>query len=601
MRVAPQDLGLAPASVSADRTPTGLDSLAELRRRRLFVFGLNLAAYALLAWLAAEVLGAGGWSAVDLGIFLCFLVGLPWSVLGFWNALLGFWLLHGVKDGLARVAPFAAAADRPEPLRLRCAVLMFLRNEDPARAFARLRVIKASLDATGEGGAFDYFVLSDTSDPEIARREEAAFARWAEDVGEPGRLVYRRRERNTGFKAGNLRDFCARWGANYELMLPLDADSLMSGRTILRLARIMQAHPKLGILQSLVVGMPSRSLFARIFQFGMRAGMRTYTMGQAWWVGDCGPFWGHNAMVRIEPFVRHCDLPMLPGRPPLGGHVMSHDQVEAALMRRGGFEVRVLPVEEGSWEENPPTLLEFSRRDVRWCQGNLQYLKLLGMPGLLPTSRFQLVWAVLMFIGVPAWTLLIALAALKPFDSDPAGSFPVGLGIALYLLFLLMFLAPKLAGFLDVLVSPGAAARYGGRARFALGALVELVFSFLLGAATTFRITLFMVGLAFGRSAVWSGQARDVHALSWATAFAGLWPQLLFGSVVCGLLLWQAPAVFLWGMPLLLGFLVAVPFAVLTADPELGARAARAGLCAIPEDLDPPAEIRALAAAEGAR
>lgn len=598
MSTAPQDLGLVEPSPTADRTPAGLDSLDELRRRRRSVLLLNLLAYAGMAWLAAEVLGAGGWSPVDVGIFACFLVGLPWSVLGFWNAVLGFWLLHGVRDGLARVAPFAAAAERAEPLRLRCAILMFLRNEDPVRAFARLRVIEASLAATGEGGAFDYFVLSDSSDPRIAALEEEEVARWRAASPAPERIVYRRRAENRGFKAGNLRDFCARWGSAYEIMLPLDADSLMSGRTILRLARIMQAHPRLGILQSLVVGMPSRSLFARIFQFGMRAGMRTYTMGQAWWVGDCGPFWGHNAMVRIEPFVRHCDLPMLPGKPPMGGHVMSHDQVEAALMRRAGYEVRVLPVEEGSWEENPPTLLEFSRRDVRWCQGNLQYLKLLGMPGLLPTSRFQLVWAVLMFIGVPAWTLLIGLAALKPLDSDPAGSFPVGLGIALYLLFLLMYLAPKLAGFLDVLVTPGAAARYGGRSRFALGALVELVFSFLLGAATTFRITLFMIGLLFGRSASWSGQARDAHALSWATAFSGLWPQLLFGLVVCGLLLAHAPAVLVWGLPLLAGFLVAIPFAVWTADPAVGERAARLGLCAIPEDLDPPVEIRALQPAE---
>ena len=166
-------------------------------------------------------------------------------------------------------------------------------------------------------------------------------------------------------------------------MLPLDADSLMSGEQVVRLARMMQAHPKIGILQSLVVGMPSKSAFARIFQFGMRHGMRSYTMGQAWWVGDCGPFWGHNAVVRIKPFHEQCDLPILPGAPPLGGHVLCHDQVEATLMRRAGYEVRVLPEERGSWEENPPTMLEFARRDVRWCQGNMQYLKLLDLPGPL--------------------------------------------------------------------------------------------------------------------------------------------------------------------------------------------------------------------------
>ncbi len=175
---------------------------------------------------------------------------------------------------------------------------------------------------------------------------------------------------------------------------------------------MMQAHPQIGILQSLVVGMPSSSAFARIFQFGMRHGMRTYTMGQAWWIGDCGPFWGHNALVRIQPFREHCELPDAAGqaaaRRPCA---VSHDQVEATLMRRAGYEVRVLPDENGSWEENPPTMLDFAKRDVRWCQGNMQYVKLLGLPGLKPMSRFQLVWAILMFLGIPAWTLMIALAA----------------------------------------------------------------------------------------------------------------------------------------------------------------------------------------------
>ena len=157
----------------------------------------------------------------------------------------------------------------------------------------------------------------------------------------------------------------------------------------------------------------------------MRHGMRSYTMGQAWWVGDCGPFWGHNALVRIAPFVEKCELPMLPGKPPLGGHVLSHDQVEATLMRRAGYEVRVLPEERGSWEENPPTMLEFAQRDVRWCQGNMQYIKLLDLPGLYPMSRFQLVWAILMFVGIPAWTLMIALLPVAAWQAQGVADFPV--------------------------------------------------------------------------------------------------------------------------------------------------------------------------------
>jgi membrane glycosyltransferase len=578
---------------SVATTPAGMQSASELRRRRLLVLSVNLATYFLLAAAAAQVLGAGGWTAVDVILFACFLIATPWTVLGFWNAVLGLWLLHGRRDGLREVAPFAAAANAQDPIRLKTAVLMTLRNEDPARAFARLRAVKASLDATGEGTHFSYFILSDTSDPEVAAAEQAAVEAWRE-AADPERIVYRRRAENTGFKAGNLRDFCERWGREHDLMLPLDADSLMSGGAIVRLVRIMQAHPRLGILQSLVVGMPSRSAFARIFQFGMRHGMRAYTMGSAWWIGDCGPFWGHNAIVRIAPFARECHLPVLPGGPPLGGHVLSHDQVEATLMRRAGYEVRVLPEEDGSWEDNPPTLFEFSRRDLRWCQGNMQYTKLLGLPGLLPMSRFQLAWAILMFLGVPAMTLMIALTPVKFFDGEDLSTFPARLAIGVYLTFLLMYLSPKLAGLADILLTKGGVTRYGSAGRFLAGAATEIVFSFLIGAVTTFRLTIFMVGLLFGKSVVWNGQARDAHGISWEAAVKGLWPPVLFGCLVCGALAIVSPTVLLWSLPLTFGYLVAIPFAVATAAPALGEALTRHRLCAIPEEFDEPAVIDAV-------
>jgi membrane glycosyltransferase len=583
----PEPPGVHPSGTS----PAGLQFTAELRRRRRIVLVLNVATYGALVAGLAVVLGAGGWSAVDAAILACALVAAPWTVLGFWNAVLGLWLLHGVPDGLDRVAPFARAGDRPEPLRLRTAVLMTLRNEDPARATARLAVVKESLDATGYGDAFAYFILSDTSRPEIAAAEEAAVAAWRAGVPNPERIVYRRRETNEGFKAGNVRDFLDRWGRDHDLMLPLDADSLMTGGAIVRLVRMMQAHPGIGILQSLVVGAPSRSAFARIFQFGMRAGMRAYTFGSAWWIGDCGPFWGHNALVRIAPFAEHCHLPVLPGPPPLGGAVLSHDQVEATLMRRAGYEVRVLPVEHGSYEENPPTLPEFSRRDVRWCQGNLQYLKLLDLPGLLPMSRFQLVWAILMFLGVPAMTLLVPLAPLKLLDGEDPAAFPAGLAAALYVAYLLMYLSPKLAGLADVALTPGGVARYGGGLRFLAGAAVEIAASFMIGAVTTFRLTIFMAGLLVGRSITWDGQARDAHDIPWREAARGLWAPTLFGVAVCGALAWLSPAVLLWSLPLTLGYLVAIPFTVLTASTRMGERFTRLRLCAVPEEFDMPSEL----------
>lgn len=574
--------------------PTRLQSISELNRRRIIVLALNAVSYVVLLAAAARLMGAGGWTLVDGIMFVCFALGTPWAILGFWNAVIGLWLLHGHSSSMQAVAPFARSADREAPLYVKTAVLMTLRNEDPGRAIARLKTVKQSLELTGQGEAFSYFVLSDTYDPVIAEQEERLVSDWQAQSPDSDRIVYRRRTENTGFKAGNVRDFCERWGAEFDLMLPLDADSLMSGEAIVKMTRMMQAHPRVGILQSLVVGMPSSSAFARIFQFGMRHGMRSYTMGQAWWVADCGPFWGHNALVRVRPFMVHCELPPLPGKPPLGGPILSHDQVEAVMMRKAGYEVRVLPYEIGSWEENPPTMIDFAKRDVRWCQGNMQYASLLGLPGLLPLSRFQLAWAMLMFIGIPAWTLMIALLPVAAYEARAITDYPVGLTIGLYAAFFTMYLAPKIAGLLDAALTRGGADSYGGPVRFAVSAMIELVFSFLQGAISTVRTTVFMIGLAFGKSVTWGGQSRDARGISWLSAIENFWPQTLFGVLVCGALYVVSPTVLVWSLPLTLGYILAVPFAVLSSSPAVGRWLQDWGLCGIPEDFKPVPEIQAL-------
>ncbi len=585
------DLGQFPPVLNS---PAGLQSLTVLRRRRVVVLALNLATYTALLVLAAQVLGAGGWSIVDVIGFCCFALGSPWAVLGFWNAVIGLFLLHGHRAPLAAVAPYLTAASQSGPINIRTAILMTLRNEEPERALLRLRTVKASVDATGHGKNFSYFVLSDSDDEDIFSREAALVDQWCVSEGEDARIIYRRRAQNTGFKAGNLRDFCARWGDEYELMLPLDADSVMSGEAIVGMVRTMEAHPKLGILQSLVVGMPSRSAFARIFQFGMRFGMRSYTMGQAWWTADCGPFWGHNGLVRIKPFAKACELPILPGTGPLSGHVMSHDQVEAALMRRAGYEVRVVPVEDGSWEENPPTIIDFAVRDERWCQGNLQYLKLLDLPGLEPMSRFQLVWAILMFVGIPAWTVMIALAPIAAWEARTVADFPAGLAAFLYVGFLIMYLSPKIAGVIDAALTKGGAQSFGGWFRFLSSVVIELVFSFLQGAVSTMRTTLFIGGLILGSGSHWSGQSREASGLPWSVAWRHLWPQTLFGVVVCVALALISPEVFYWSLPLTAGYILAVPFAVITALPAAGSALQRSGLCGVPEDFQMPPEVAAV-------
>ncbi|RTL94033.1 glucans biosynthesis glucosyltransferase MdoH [Ancylobacter aquaticus] len=590
-----------PAERAEYRTPTGVQSLQQLTRRRALVFTLIGATYAGLVALFAHLLGHGGFTVLDGFLLLAFCLSTPWTILGFWNAVIGLWLLHGPGDPRRSVYPYAGRAADDAPITSRVAMVMTLRNEDPARAFARLRAMQSEIAASGAGAHFAWFVLSDTTQPAIAATEEALFAAWQAELGEAAGLHYRRRSENTGFKAGNIRDFLDRWGDGYELMLVLDADSFLGASATLRLIRIMQANPRLGILQSLVVGLPSPSPFARIFQFGMRHGMRSYTMGASWWAGDCGPYWGHNAVIRVAPFKAHCHLPVLSGTGPLSGPILSHDQIEAVLMRRAGYEVRVLPEEMDSFEENPPHLTEFTRRDLRWCQGNMQYWRLIALPGLKPMSRFQIAWAMLMYLGAVAWMAFIALAALKVFDTERAdGPFPAALGLTLFATMFAMSLAPKVAGFLDVLLRKGERRRYGGTGRLVGGALSEFVFSVLLGPVVAFRIALFMVGLLFGRTVTWEAQSRDAQRLSWRTALAGLWPQFLFGGALAGLLTAFAPGTLPWALPVLVGLMGAVPFAVLTAEPALGRWLARRGLCATPEEVSPPGSLLALEAAHRA-
>ncbi|MEM7237592.1 MAG: glucans biosynthesis glucosyltransferase MdoH [Pseudomonadota bacterium] len=580
---------ISPGFSDGEATPAGLQNYRDLARRRAIMLGLNLATLAALSWGIYNVFSVGGWSLTDIVIVICFLLGAPWTVMGLWNAIVGMWLLHGTRGGIASAAPHLATPLGDGELSSRTAVAMTLRNEDVARALNRLAEVRRSLDATGHGAPFDIFVLSDSSDPAVIEDEERLFHERRVSLGGM-RAQYRRRDVNTGFKAGNVRSFLCEQGRDYDFFLPLDSDSLMSGETIVKMTRMMEAHPRLGILQSLVVGTPTDSAFARIFQFGMRHGMRSFTLGAAWWQGDCGPFWGHNALIRVTPFRRYCRLPILPGKPPLGGHILSHDQVEAVLIRRAGYEVRVIPVETASWEDNPPTLMDFTKRDLRWCQGNMQYWRLLGMRGLRPVSRFQVFAAIMMYIGAPAWMLMTVAAAGKLFETG--GGVNIAFGIAMFFIMFAVSLVPKLLGLLDIALTPGGAARYGGRLRLAISGMVEMIFATLIAPVVAFRVTLFLIGLMFGRSMTWNGQNRDAYRLTWGDAARGLWPQTLFGLTLTSMILAIAGAgTVLWAAPMVTGLVLSIPLAVLTGNPGFGAWMRRVGLCAIPDEVDPPESI----------
>ena len=563
------------------------------RRRAVFAF-LVAGTMAAVLWLASVAVPPHSFGAV--AFLVLFTLTLPWSVIGFWNAVIGFLIMRFCPDPAAAVNPLAASIRGDEPVTASTAILMSIRNESPDQVIRNLQPLLDGLVQAEVAHLFHVYLLSDSSDPAIIAAETSRFdafiAKWSGIIP----ITYRRRAVNTAFKAGNIRDFCERWGSNHKFALALDADSFMPAHAVLRLIRIMQANPTLGILQTLIVGLPSVSVFARLFQFGMRLGMRSYTLGATWWQGDCGPYWGHNAILRLEPFIAHCHLPALPGNGPLAGPILSHDQVEAVLMRRAGYEVRVLVQEGLSWEENPPTLMEFSRRDLRWCQGNMQYWRLLTLPGLKPVSRFQLIFAIQMYLGSPAWMAMtaigIVLLALSDTPSGPYVPVEAGAGIALFGIMMLMTLAPKIASSIDVLLRRSARRSYSGTVPFILNILGETLFMALLTPIIALSHTIFLTRLFVFRSAgTWTNQLRESHAVPWGLAFKQLWPQMLAGCIVLLVVYIKAPRDLGFALLGSTGLILAVVFAVATASPLLGTLFARIGIGRIPEENDPPAVL----------
>jgi membrane glycosyltransferase len=551
-------------------------------RRRAFV-ALVVASLLALFGLMARALSAGEWNPIGIAMLGLFALTLPWTVIGFWNAVIGFALMQLTRDPAAVIAPELHAGGDDDPIVTSTALLICIRNEDTQLIRRNLEWMLEALVATGQAHAFHLYMLSDSNQPAIAAAESQAAAALAQRFGSALEITYRRREQGEGFKAGNLREFCERWGHRHAFAIVLDADSLMTPQAMLRLVRIMQRCPQMGIVQTLVTGLPSASPFARIFQFGMRLGMRSYTLGSAFWQGDCGPYWGHNAILRMAPFIDHCELPVLPGTPPLGGHILSHDQVEAVLMRRAGFEVRVLPIEDGSWEENPPTLPEFIRRDLRWCQGNMQYFRLLTLPGLKPISRCQLLLAIAMYLGSLAWMglLLLGLLGQVPVRADT--------GMLLLSIVMIMTFAPKIATLADVLLRPSLRAAYGGGLRIAGSALVETLLTLLVAPISAVAVSLFILGLPFGRRVGWTSQQREAHCLPLSDALRCLWPQTLLGLALAAFIGLSPTLSLGLALPVIAGLLLSVPLAMLSASPRLGRAMARSGLCRTPEETWPQA------------
>lgn len=510
------------------------------------------------------------------GLFLaCLALLSPWIALASAHALLGWAILLFTPDPPAHVVPALRGLDLAAPTpKGRTAIAICVRNEPMEPILAALGPLLDGLPASH----FSLFFLSDTQDPTFRAAEDAAIAGFRPGGGHQVQL--RRRDSNTGFKAGNVMEFLEAEGAAFDYMLCLDADSVMTPAAIRKLALAMDAAPRIAILQQLIVGRPVAAAFPRLFQFGMRAGMRAWATGQGWWQGPKGPYWGHNALIRIAPFREHGKLETLPD----GSTILSHDQVEAIRLHGAGWEVWCLPDEEGSLEGNPPALPEFMVRDLRWAAGNMQYLALLRRPGLSLMARFQLIQAILLFLCAPLWVLAFALAAilaaLGRFDEMGAGHLAALMGV-----FWLALHSPKLAGYAQVLMQGKQAARYGGRARFAAGALAEIAFTTILSPISCLNKSRFLLALPFGARMGWGAQNRAARGVGWADAARLLWFHSLVGVLAFGFLALTAPWAIWFALPWAGGLLLAIPFCVLTSSEWLAQRLVARGWAATPEEL----------------
>jgi membrane glycosyltransferase len=558
--------------------------------RRVFIAGLTVVSILGTSAILVAILAQGKFGFTAFLLVAAFVVNMSRVALLFWNSVIGFFLLRGSSKSSTKIWPELEGLETRNPLKTRASVVMTVRDDDVESIFARIKAIRKSLDRTSSGASFDYFVLSDSSMSEKIEAEERAMASWqAEDPSVNRRVFYRCRPTNWGFKPGNIRDFCARWGENYEFMVLLDADSIMSGETIVRLVRIMENNPRLGILQSLIVGALCPSLFARLFEFGHRHTLRCSIAGSVWWQGDRCQFWGHNAVVRLAPFARYCEMPFLPGKGPFSGHILCHDQIEASFMHRAGYEVRVLPEESCSYEGVPPTLFDFNQRNNRWCMGNLKNLRVVRASGLSAIDRFHLMVVAQRFLSQPALVAFVLLATSLVASWPTGRIFPARMALGLYAAWIAMFFSPKLFGVADaILRSP---AQYGGVPRLLWGACFEFLYSLLLAPISAIATTVFIIRLPFKGRFNWDIQHRNAYVLTWRAALRETWPQTLVGTALLIYLCATNATAISWFAPFLLGLIFATPFAIVTSLPSFNSAALRWNICALPEEIEVPSEI----------
>ncbi|HUZ74229.1 MAG TPA: glucans biosynthesis glucosyltransferase MdoH [Stellaceae bacterium] len=571
--------------------------MPDLAVRRTAHFALTMSTAAAGTARLWQIFRVDGPSGLEMLLLALFAVLFAWIASSFWLCCFG---AYARSRGFADKPPAARCPSGRcrHSSDTRTAILIPIHNEEPESVFAGVRAVCESVRAAGVLDGFDFFVLSDSTDPEAWIAEELEWCRLRRDAVPGARVFYRHRSDNCGRKSGNIADFCRNWGTLYDYMVVLDADSLMTGEALSRLVRLMDANPRAALIQLAPLPVGRDSLFARMQQFAASVYGPVYMAGLSYLQGPDGNYWGHNAIIRVRPFMRHCGLPKLPGRGPLGGEILSHDFVEAALLRRAGWELWLAPDLEGSYEEPPPTLLDHLKRDRRWCQGNLQHMRLILARGFRLPSRLHLANGVMTYLSSPLWLLMLVVSAVEAYRMEhvpavtyvgayPVLTWPVPHALAfltLVLVTMVLLYGPKLLAYVLLLVDRDALNRHGGSRRVALGMLTEILLSTLLAPVVMLTHSGFVVSVLLGRGASWGRQERREHGVSFAAAARAFAPHTLI-ALGAGVAAWYfIPRTLPWFLPVLAGLALAVPLCQLTSAARLGRAARRRGLFLVPSE-----------------
>ena len=512
----PQDFRVRPAPGTARLRTTLRETLWRLGA---FAPALVLTLYLIRG--IADLLGSGGVSGLEGAVIVLVGITFVWVSFSVSTATLGL-IRHFVYPML-----FQRSREGGDAMNI--ALLVPVYNESTWDVFGNAQAMLKDLSRRSGRDRYTLFILSDTRDETIALQEERAYEALRAASPAETKIYYRRRANNTDKKVGNLADWISNWGAAYEAMVVLDADSLMSGAAIRNLVRELANDPKAGLIQSYPAVIGAETLFGRMQQFSNAVYGWLLAEGVAGWSSSEGNYWGHNAIIRTRAFAQSAQLPYLRGRRGRQNLILSHDFVEAGLLRRAGWAVRFSPRGGGSYEEAPQTLIDYVVRDRRWCQGNLQHLRLLATRGFHPVSRFHLLQGAVAFLLSPAWmaliciwSLLISMPAEKVvYFSEPNPLYPIWqvggeMNGFIYLAFIYtMLLIPKLAGTLALSLRGRTRALNGGAVSLGLAALFEIILSILYAPIMMVRHTLAVVLALLGKSGNWAPQSRQGTSYSW--------------------------------------------------------------------------------------